>query len=203
MSARRVLVALLAAILLAGCFSLKREPPRKSRFAFDVARPAMPVFTHDAAVLFLRPVRIAHQYDSKGFVYRKKGGTYETDFYNEFFSPPGELFTETIRSWFTGPGLDVRIVDAVDRHLATHTLDVRVNALYGNFSGKNTPRAVLEMEFVLSAPGTGEGEPLFRKEYRRAVPFEEASARALVEGWNTSLEEILTELVTDLRERFP
>ena len=136
-------VAAAGLVLLAGCFSLKREPPQKNRFGLDVPPSEELCFTQDGLALYIRPVRVAHLYDGKGFVYRRADGTYETDFYNEFAAPPDELFTEALRSWFSAPGLTLRVVDGIDKHLASLILDVRVNALFADFSEKKSPRSVL------------------------------------------------------------
>ena len=187
-----------ALVLSIGCISLKRNPPQKRQFVLDVTRPADLDFAPEGMILQIPTVRMAHLYEGKGFVYRKSDRTFESDFYNEFFASPEELFTEEIRKWFSGTGLSFRVVDASGRYDATHTLDARVNALYGDYSEKKSHRAILTMEFVLYRNGPSGKDAVFRKQYSSAVPFDDATADALIIGWNAALGDILFDLEGDL-----
>ena len=94
----------------------------------------------------------------------------------------------------------MRVVEADERARATHTLDIRVSALFGDYPKKGVRRAVLEMEFDIYAGGRPDDAALLSRTYRREIPFEETGPIALVGGWNRALEEILTDLVNDLNE---
>ena len=111
-----------------------------------------------------------------------------------------ELLTEQVRRWLIGTHGSLRVVEADRRARASHTLDIRVNALFGDYPEKRVRRAVLEMEFDVYAGGRPDGAAIFRRTYRREIPFEETGPAALVGGWNRALEEILTALVNDLKE---
>jgi hypothetical protein len=57
------------------------------------------------------------------------------------------------------------------------------------------------MEVVLVETGTGSPRNvIFSKLYRFEIPLKGTGPRALVEGWNTALEQLLTALGDDLKE---
>jgi len=194
------LLSLPALLLISGCVSLKREPPRKRMFAIEVERPPALQSSAEGVVLQIRTARIALPYDGRGFVYRRGDGTWESDFHNEFFAPPAALITEQVRRWLSGPPGALRVVGDVDRDRATHVLFIRVNALFGDYPDEGTRRAVLELEFTIETVERSAGAVLFERGYRREIPFEEPGADALVDGWNRALDAILTEFVGDLNE---
>ncbi len=202
MTFRRVfLLLLLAVCLLPGCVSLKREVPRKRMFGLEAGLPSgLRLSAEEGVVFYIRPASLAPPYDSRGFVYRKADGTWESDFHNEFFASPAALLTEQIRRWLAGAHGSVRVVEAGERARATHTLDIRVNALFGDYPEKGVRRAVMEMEFDLYAGGRPAGAAILGRTYRREIPFEETGPDALVGGWNRAFEEILADLVNDLNE---
>ncbi len=197
---RAFLLLLLAVCLLSGCVSLKREVPRKRMFGLEAGLPSGLQPGAEGVVFYIRPVSLAPPYDTKSFVYRKADGTWESDFHNEFVASPAALFTEQVRRWLIGAHGSLRVVEADNRARATHTLDIRVNALFGDYPEKGVRRAVLEMEFDVYAGGRPDGAAIFHRTYRREIPFEETGPAALVGGWNRALEEILTALVNDLNE---
>lgn len=191
---------LLAFLLLPGCVSLKREPPRKRMFGLEVERPSALRLRAEGVVLRIRTARIALQYDSRGFVYRRGDGTWESDFHNEFFASPAALMTEQVRRWLVRPPGALRVVGEIDRERATYILSIRVNALFGDYPDEGSRRAVLEMEFAIDAAERSAEAVSFERGYRREIPLEEPGADALVGGWDRALEAILTEFVGDLND---
>jgi ABC-type uncharacterized transport system auxiliary subunit len=194
--------ALLGALVpLAGC--LKRAPADKRQFVLDVSRPqgeGGPI-GRQQMLLAVRPVRVSPLYEGPGFVYRKKDGTFEQDFRNEFFSTPGYLLTEELRRWFSKAPFVKRIFEAGSLDMATHVLSSRVNALYADYS-VSPPRVVLEAEFTLQKPGAAP-EILLHRTYEKNTPASDTSPDALVRAWARSLEEILGELERDIGSGSP
>ena len=64
------------------------------------------------AVLAIRPLRVSPSYAGSEFVYRTGDVSLESDFYNEFFIPPGRLVSEEVRRWFEASGLFEMVVDS-------------------------------------------------------------------------------------------
>lgn len=191
-------LALVAPALLGSGCGLKKLPADKRQFVLDVTRPGGSAPGGGAIRLYVRPVRVSPMYESSGFVYKKGDGTFEQDFYNEFFSTPGYILTEELRQWLSGAPFVKQLTDAGTVGQATHVLATRVNALYGDYSG-TTPKAVLEIEFTLLDKKAA-GEISFHKRYSKPI---EAGGRApddLVGGWTQGLEQILRELEQDLAD---
>lgn len=194
------LLSLLAVLIVPGCVSLKREPPRKRMFGLEATRPSGLHLNADGVVLQIRTARIALPYDSSGFVYRQGDGTWESDFHNEFFAPPAVLLTEQVRRWLVGAPESLRVVEAGTREKVTHVLHIRVNALFGDYPDEGTRRAVMELEFAIDTAERSAEAVMFERAYRQEIPFEEPGADGLVDGWNRALEGILSDLVNDLNE---
>lgn len=195
---RAYLPSLLALLVIPGCVSLKREPPRKRMFGLEAVRPVDLRMGAEGIGLQIRTALIALPYDSRGFVYRMADGTWQEDFHNEFFMPPAVLLTEQVRRFMVGMPGAPRIVEAGTREKATCILYIRVNELFGDYPHKGSRHGVLEMEFAIDAAEPSADVVWFERSYRREIPFEDSGADGLVAAWNTALEEILTELVGDL-----
>ena len=183
-------------LLAAGC-SLKRELPRKHMYLLDAGTPEGLSPGAEGIVLRVRPARVYPPYDSRSFVYRRVDGTWESDYYHEFFVPPAELLTGQVRRWLAAVSGSWRIVEMGDRESATHTLDVRIHELFADYAQKGTRHAVIDLEFILH--GTGSKSPeSFERRYRREVPFDDSGPAALIAAWNAALRGILSDLVNDL-----
>ncbi len=190
---------LVVMLLNVGC--LKRPPADKKQFVIDVTRPVGGESSDSGIVLQVRLARVSPMYESPGFVYKKGDGTYEQDFYNEFFTSPGYIFTEELRQWFSNAPFVKQLSDAGTVGKSTHALSTRINALYGDYSG-NATTAVLEMEFNLVKKGEGSGI-VFHKVYSRVMMTDGRAPDDLVRGWTDGLEEILLELESDLAADVP
>ena len=191
-----ILLALLT--LLAGCGGLAKPYPVKRAFVFEAPRPAGAAPTDAEAILLIRRFRTAPPYESKEFVYRTGELQYESDFYNVFFSPPAELLADQTRQWLQASRLVRLIVGTGAQTEATHSLEGRVYALYGDYRRPEDPRAVLGIQFFVSRL-TDTPEIVFHKDYRQEVPVTSRTPEALAAAWNRALQQILTELEADLR----
>ncbi|HWO42962.1 MAG TPA: ABC-type transport auxiliary lipoprotein family protein [Candidatus Eisenbacteria bacterium] len=196
-------VALVA--LAPGCVSISLERDRLERryFVLDPALEPQGAASNGAGVLKIADVRVSPRYDGKGFTYRAADLSYETDYYNQFLIPPGPMLTDEVQQALAQAHIFRYVVNSESQLEATHRLESTVGALYGDFSDKSAPRAVLEMTFLLSRENPERSEVVFQESYRRSVPVEKRTPEALVGGWNRALAEILSSLVKDLRAARP
>ena len=183
----------------AGC-SLKRNLPEQHRYALEARRPggSGPSSTSGDAVIYLRTLRASPFYEGQEFVYRKKDGTFETDFHNQFFVLPAQQITGEVRQWLSGAGFIRGGIATPGIAGASHVLTGSIEALYGDYRG-DLPTAVLELDFIV-LKSTDEPEILFHRKYHEEVAFAKGSPTELVAGWNTGLRRILSRLEDDLRE---
>jgi len=189
---------LLAVGLLTGC-APKKSYPEKRYYVLDASRAGEASAPPNEAVLSVRRFSVSPRYEGKGFVYRDGDLSYQSDFYNGFLISPSSLVTEEVRQWLAASGLFQRVVASASHLEATEILEGNVVALYGDYRETASPVAVLEVQFFLIKDVSARSEVVFQKEYRETVSLNERSAKALVNGWNTALGQILTALEQDLR----
>ena len=189
---------LIGLAVAAGC-SLKRNLPEQRRYALEASRPdGNDTSAPGDTVIYLRTLRASPLYEGQEFVYRKKDGTFESDFHNQFFTLPAQQITGEVRQWLSGAGFIAAVVTTPGVGGANGVLAGRIEGLYGDYRGEE-PTAVLEIDFMVLKPGD-ELEILFHRKYREEVEFAKGSAAELVAGWNTGLTRILQRLEDDLRE---
>jgi uncharacterized lipoprotein YmbA len=186
---------------LGACVQVSIEPrpnPERRYFALDAGAMAAAGETSSKRILKVAPVRVAHRYDSKGFVYRIGADSFETDFYNHFLAAPGPMLTDELRQVLSEANLFQAVLDFTSVIASTHVLEGTIDELYGDFSRDDAGKAVLGISCVMREGGP-DGAIVFRKRYEKTIPLQARSAEALVQGWNRALEEMLSALVSDLR----
>jgi cholesterol transport system auxiliary component len=193
-----VSTTLLGLLLGVGCSSLSSKYPDRAFFVLNVERDGEAAATPHEISLHIREVAVSPLYNHRGFTYRDTQFEFETDYYNAFFIAPGSMITQELREWMRKAGLFKNIADPYNRLESDWTLGAQVSALYGDFSNRDDPRAVLGLHAVVL--GDNEGRPLmiFEKTYEKSVPIAERSATALVAGWTQALSELFQEIENDL-----
>src|SRR5687768_1441148 len=184
--------------LFIGCVSIEKSYPDKRYFVLDIALDTAPQNPAETGTLQIASARVSPRYADRNFVYRRSDTRFESDFYNQFLISPAVLVTEELRGRLSRAGLFKFVVGSANDLAPTHTIEIIVNTLYGDFRDLKAPKAVIEMEFFL----TQEVSPsaiVFHKLYQRIVPVQERNPEALVQGWNQALEAISSSLVSDLK----
>ena len=195
---RRValILALSASMLAAGC-SLTRPAAIKQTYLLDPAFPA-PVATMRTGTLRMGTVNVAAPFRGRSFVVRASEFVFESDFYHEYFVPPGIMIADAtaqalargrVFSVVTRPGV---VVDA------EWILDGFVASLHADARDSAKPAAVLEVTYFLSRDDGGASAPVWSRAYGRRVAFAGASTDAYVTAQNVALSDILAELTRDL-----
>ncbi|MFH1076404.1 MAG: hypothetical protein V1753_06130 [Pseudomonadota bacterium] len=197
----RLIIMLLLLIAIAGCVKLERPSPVKRRFMLDMPkREACYIASNKAPTLKVRPVLTFPGYDAKGFVYCRGDGVYESDFYNEFFISPCEIITGAVSQWLNGSGIFRYVVGFSSYTEPSFILEGTLVGMYGDYSDKKRPKAVMALEFLLIDDSTPTPEVLMKKEYRKEIDLAgSSSSYALVKGWGKALEAILVVLEKDIK----
>ncbi|MBU2547201.1 MAG: membrane integrity-associated transporter subunit PqiC [Proteobacteria bacterium] len=201
---RRLILAFIAPLCLiltlSGCLSGEQGYPEKRFFALEAMRPDRVPPPAAGPVLKVRPFRVSPQYEAKGFVYRTGDSSYASDFYNEFFIPPGPMLTDQTIKWLAAAGLFGRVTDDPGRQRPDYVLEGALNLLYADFRNSQAPRVVLEFKIFLLSDRTAEPGVVFQKSYRRETPVGKGSGpEALVGAWNQGLAGLLADLEADLK----
>jgi cholesterol transport system auxiliary component len=184
---------------LTGCFNFNKAYPEKHYFVLSVSRGKRPSLPTSNALLKIQRFRVSPRFEGKSFVYRKGKLNYESDFYNEFFIPPGLMVTEEIEKWLAESGLFKYVMGFSRPVEPTFKLEGAVNALYGDYSDTGAPKAVLEIQFFLVRNLSSEPVIVLGKMYHEEILLKGHSPNALVTGWDLALKQILTELETNLK----
>ena len=190
------ILALAALALISAC-SLTRSVPVRNSYLLDPTWPAPTAATQPGS-LRVGAVTVAAPFRGRSFVVRVSDLRYDSDFYHEFFVPPGVMLADaTAQALSRGnvfavvsrPGV---VVDA------DWVLDGFAGALYGD--GRNTanPSAVLQITYYVSRDDGGASSPVWSRTYAKSVPFASGDTGPYVAALNTAFSEILAELARDL-----
>jgi len=196
---RPYLSTVLVFVLFSGCVSIEKDYPDKRYFVLDLARNTPAQSRNGSGVLQIASAAVSPRYADRNFIYRRSDTRFESDFYNQFLVAPAALITEEVRRELASVGIFQFVVGSASPLRPTHTLETRVNILYGDFRDLAAPQAVIEMEFFLTQETSPNSGIVFHKAYQRIVPVQERTPEALVRGWNQALEAILRSLVTDIK----
>jgi cholesterol transport system auxiliary component len=192
-----VVILLLMLVGSAGC-GLSQPYPQRNLYVISPGEPATPAGDRTPSVLRIRPVRVAKPYDEKTFVYKTGESIFTVDYYNGFLTDPSALLSGELAGWLSesGPFANVLGSTAADYDL---TLEANVTALYGDYSEKASPRAVIEARFVLVREEKTAYKVVFEKMYREAEPLAGAQPEQLVRGLGQAYRRMLEKLTGDLR----
>ncbi|HEX7226848.1 MAG TPA: hypothetical protein VF353_03660, partial [Candidatus Binatia bacterium] len=166
-----LLTSVAASLLFGGCVSIEKSYPDKRYFVLDIGPNVMAQNPAERGTLQIGSARVSPRYADKNFVYRRSDARFESDFYNEFLISPGVLIAEELRQGLSQAGLFKFVVGSVNALAPTHTLEIVVNTLYGDFRDIRAPQAVMEIEFFLSQEGSPSGI-VFHKRYHSAISLE-------------------------------
>ena len=192
-----VLILVLAAAVLAASCSLTRPSPVKQTYLLDPALPA-PIAKAQPGTLRIGAVNVAAAFRGRSFVVRDTEFRFDSDFYHEFFVPPGVMLADStaralarakVFTVVTRPGV---VVDA------DWVLDGFVGTLHADARDAASPAAVLQVTFYLSRDDGGASAPVWSHAYFKRVAFTGSNTDAYVTALNGAVSEVLADLAQDL-----
>jgi ABC-type uncharacterized transport system auxiliary subunit len=183
-------------VWVSGCVG--QEIPRRTRYLLQAthAQPATPL---DLGNLRVGRVPVNPLFERKSFVYRTDEHAYESDFYHEFYSPPGVLVRQTIEEWMSATKIFTAVLGSTDSRHTDWVLESQVDKLYVDLRKPGTPESVLEIEFTIVRSGSPNLDVVFQKVYFETSPVPDQQRESFVAGWREGLSSILTSLESDLR----
>jgi len=193
-------VAALGIFACPGCQNPANILHQQQLYALDVHRPdSLPAGVKSPAVLKIRRFSIAPLYETCEFVYRRTDLTFESDFYNRFFSTPAALITEQARTWLTESRIFAHVLDNYSAAHFDCTLEASILTLHCDYRQKGDPRAIMEIQFTLIDENNVRRAAVFQKKYGAAVQTV-GGPENLVRGYTTCLTNILSQLEADLAD---
>ncbi|MEP7208874.1 MAG: ABC-type transport auxiliary lipoprotein family protein [Casimicrobiaceae bacterium] len=196
--ALRTLLAATALAVLPSCTSLVSRPaPVKRTFLLDPPLPQPGAGTPKPQVLRIGSINVAAPFRAKQFVYRKSELGYESDYYDEWFVPPGTMLADGIAKGLAAARVFRRVVPSgASGNEGDYLLDGFVTAFYGDV--REAPTAELAMSFYLTAMDSLGSAPAWTHEYTQRVPMTATTPDALAQAQNAALGAMLRELARDL-----
>lgn len=209
MLARIMIVSvLLAAGVLGGCGSVLSKPyPQKTRYAIMLqgSAAATPVSTsqHTPESLCVRGLVVNEPFDGLSLVYRTGAVSFETDYYNTFVAAPDRLLTGVLEQYLSQTGFFAGVFRNEGSANCRYILEGDVLGLYGDYTNRSKPTAVIKIRFFFIDDADGGAKVLFVRQFDHSEPLKSADPAALVDGWNQGLAAILGQLTSDLATALP
>jgi len=198
MTARRFALAVVGALIVAGC-SLGKPIPQATTY---VVEPPPPAAAAAAArrpeMLRLGNVRVAAAYAGNSLVYRLDDVQYTSDPYNAFIAEPGAMFGNQMAAWLDSAGPFRTVAQPGSGTPAAYVLEATVTELYGDFREGRGPAAVLSVQFVLIDQVSARPKVVRERTIASRVELAQSSPDALVRGYGKALADILSQLVSEL-----
>lgn len=192
------LILILSLSFTAGC--LRTKYPDKKQYAFDIPKPKTIKGTPSNQILEIDNTTISPQFSSISFTYRISATNYLTDYYNTFFSPPGQQIDQIITNYLAQTGLFRYVTNDDDYGHANYTLHAKVLELYADYRHRTTPKGIVTIQFTLFKQTELETTILMDKTFKEKITLSSKDSQSLINAWNQGLEKILQALVTKLRD---
>jgi len=189
-------------LLIASCAGLSKSYPERQYYMFEAPPVTEKLPPVKGAIVEVSRFNVSPGSEGKEFIYRTGDLSYESDFYNQFFRPPGAMLTEVTGRWLNDAGLFEDVFGSVTQADANYFIEGSVVRLYGDF--RSSPKAVMEIQFLLLKFTTDSSYDdntmiVLAKNYSFEVPIASPAAKDLMKGWNTALGEVLNAFLSDLK----
>ena len=196
-----IVVGLALTGILFGCVNLRRDYPIRTFYVLAAKPDTVHPPAEDGPVVQVQLFRASPGFSSSEFVYQTGESIFESDSYHAFFTLPSDQIRALTSQWIQDSGRARAVLDRSSRLRPTNVIEGNLVALYGDFRDEENPRAVIEIEYLVMDISPIEPTIIFSHSYQQSVPLEEATAEALVMGWNEGLKKILTSFIKDIPEQ--
>ena len=185
----------------AGCANVNKPYPERAYYQFDVSYSGHPTSPIKGTILGIKRLSVSPGSQGLEFIYRTSEFKYQSDFYNQFFRPPGALITEVVTRWFTDAGVFEDVLGQLSQAFPNYVLEGNIVKIYGDYRNSAAPSAVMEIQFSLLKLTDNEDTPIVvtSNTYSVEKPISSRDPKALMLGWNQALEEILGEFLKDVK----
>jgi cholesterol transport system auxiliary component len=172
---------------------------QKEYYILEATRNAPLAAARSDETLDVRRFTVSTAFATRSMIYRLSEYQYEPDYYRQWMIAPAAMLTEQTRHWLANSGLFKQVVPSGSQIVPSYSLQAIVTAMYGDFTDKAAPTAVLRIRFFLAQRKGGEEAIIFSQPYRTATPMSDNTGPAFVGAMSKNLVEILTRLEADLQ----
>jgi cholesterol transport system auxiliary component len=203
MSRRRVtgvllcLVLALSALAIGGC---GQATYASEYYLLDAVRQAPRSETPADATVDVQRFNIASAFASRNMVYRLGRFQYEPDYYRQFMIAPATMITEETRRWMADSGIFRQLLPPGSQISPSYTLQGLITGLYGDFTDKAAPTAVMRIRFFFTRHKAAGDTVIFSQSYGAATPLADKTGQDLIDAFSKDLTDILTRLEADLQK---
>lgn len=183
-------------VLVSSCFSLQRKISEKKLYSLELKTNFTATAPANPELLLVKEFDMAPMYTSSSFVYRRGEFQFDTDYYNEFITPPQRMITAAIKQAL----FDAKLFYPVPAGTpADCRLYGRVVRLYGDFRQADQPMAVMEISITLDKMGIKGLASSDTRTFSKEINIKEKTPEALAGGWNLLLEKIIKEFIKQIQ----
>ncbi len=189
---------LVGILMLSGCLRLEREHPEKRFFLVEAVRAdATRPSEFEDRILQIRRLDISPAFEAASFVYRTGESSWESDYYNAFFTSPDVMLTELTSRWIAASGLFGQVVSPSSLMRSDYLLEGHVVSLYGDYRPGRPPEAVIEIQVLLLRDLPKRPETIVQGNYRASEPVTGNAPGDLVAAWGRGMRSILGDIEKD------
>jgi uncharacterized lipoprotein YmbA len=167
-------------------------------YMIEVDRDAPVAENPFADQLWIDKVTVLPPYNVRNLVLRKSDVEYTMSYYTELLMSPAENFRNEFFVWLSASGM-FKNVSIESKSGMSHRLVVTVMEFYGDTEHLT---ATLNIKATLLDERAKSLNVLLSKEYRKTVDVPDATADALVRGFNKALRQTLEECEKDMAKAF-
>ena len=203
-TALRLAPALALPLLLAGCLAAapraqQKAAAQKRTFLPVAAAPSAPAAAPRFAAVKIRSFRALPPFDATGFVVRRSGSEFATDFYNAWLVPPQDLIRVQTARYLEQTGLFGAVYDASSGTLPPLSLEGVVSELFLDYAGQ-APAAVVTLRLLVLDERAPAFTVLFSAEKTGRAAFDPADPAAPAHAFGQALTQALEALSRALAE---
>ena len=196
----------IATLQLVGVLSttacLTARTPNPRTFTIEAPEPKSPSSAGGLIVAVAR-VEVAPEYSGESLVYQTREHELVRDPYARFAALPSSMLATAIRGYLANADFIGDIVSPESALRPQVTVETSAVKLVGVLRSKESS-SLMTIRFRVLRNGNGPAPPteLFLKTYSATSNNPRATPKAVVDGWNQGLGEIMSDFESDLRASF-
>ena len=195
----KIILLLISIATFYGCAKLDKDYPARDYYTLSVQRPPGNFGNEIDKIFEFTRMSISPNFNGREFIYKLDDSKFDSDFYNQFFSPPAVIITVEVGGWIESSKIFKNVVDPYTPIYPNYSLHGTIKELFGDYS-KSKPEAVLSIHFYLLDESEIDSKIILNRAYSEKIEINSKSAKSLIEGWNNALARILSNLESDLKK---